>query len=62
MHSIEVVYCVCCRKTSELQCLPLEHIFVTFVEDNATMTSIPYFENHVLYQRILCKTKGSRPN
>ena len=24
-------------------------IFVTFVEDNATMSSIRYFENHVLY-------------
>ena len=49
MHSIEVVPCVCGRKTSELQCLQLEHIFVTFVEDNATMSSIPCFENHVLY-------------
>ena len=62
MHSIEVVPHACGSKTSELQCLPHEHIFVAFVEDNAIMSSIPYFENPVLYQRILCKTKGSRPN
>ena len=36
MQSIEVVPCVCGRKTSELQCLPLEHIVVAFVEDNVT--------------------------
>ena len=49
MHSIEVVPCACDHNTSELQCLPLEHIFEAFVEDSATMSSIPYFENHVLY-------------
>ena len=49
MHSIEVLPCVCGRKTSELQCLPLEHIFLALVEDNATMSSVPYFENPVLY-------------
>ena len=33
-------------------------ILVPFVEDNATMSSIRYFE--IMY-RILCKTEGSRP-
>ena len=33
-------------------------IFVAFVEENATMSSIRYFENH---DRVLCKTEESRP-
>ena len=37
------------------------HVFVAFVEDNATMSSIWYFENHVEIYRILCKTEGTRP-
>ena len=34
-------------------------IFVPFVKDNATKSSIRYFENHAY--RILCETEGSRP-
>ena len=33
-------------------------IFVAFVEDNATMSSIRYFENHVSY---FVQIEGSRP-
>ena len=33
-------------------------VFVAFVEDNGTMSSTGYFENHVLY---LYKTEGRRP-
>ena len=32
-------------------------VFVAFVENNATMSSIWYFENHVCG---LCKTEGSK--
>ena len=30
-------------------CIDEHNLFVAFVEDNATMSSIRYFENHVSY-------------
>ena len=37
------------------------HVFVAFVKDNATMSSIRYFKNHVEIHRILCKTEELDP-
>ena len=33
----------------QLSCNAMRTVFMAFVEDNATLSSIPYFENHVSY-------------
>ena len=51
MHNIEVVPAWCVAVNFRAKLSSALQIFVAFVENNATMSSISYFENHVLLER-----------